>query len=109
MSGHYARWQRRSAVVVILGEDAVGAVVGVGDALALGVGGLGEVGRVVVSESYITPAIGVVHARLPLQTVVGEGLDVVLGVGDAGELIVEVVLVAGGPSTQRSAIGCRRR
>src|SRR5262249_48663616 len=88
------------------GENAVGAVVRVCDALIFRVGGLDKIGGVVVNKAHY-PSVRVVHARLPLDAIVAKSLDVVLRVCDLRELVVEVVVVKRGPgfeSASRSAI-----
>ena len=67
--------------------------------MALGVFGGQQVGGVVILELHDAP-IRVVHEGLPLESIVLEPLLVVLAVADVGELVVEIVGVAGRPGLQ---------
>jgi hypothetical protein len=75
--------------------QAVGIVVGVGGRLAVLVRGGNSTAAIVISECCCGGAAGIRDRGQPISRVVGEGGDIVQGVGDAGAVAVGVVLVGG--------------
>ena len=73
-------------VQIILGLDSVCPVVSVVDDLAFVVGGLFQIGRVIINVTHLA-SVQIVHVFQTGETVVKHCLDVRLRIGDASESV----------------------